>query len=459
MRPRAPFVSAGLIALAACATSPDGPTTSGSAAGAAGYTLQVDGESMLLGQAGSSSMSLAEFAARVRQSTTAGRDDETRHLVRTYPDLAEQAILSGQVEQPAQQVVAAWMDGFANPAPGGWSLLVADMAENPRRYAAWQQQRATSWELLHRGAFAEVADRTIATPSAGPTPWPAVDAASLQATAMLVAGRPTQAAPLFEQVGRVAADWDRRRAIRANLYAALCYQLAGIPAGAAKARARATDTAALAAIQDPILLRLLLETHEAAGASATRFSRRATRARLARVEMQRGAPHAALLAWRAAETEPGAEPDLNHLRLGQAEALIGLGQDQPAIAMLAGLARTDVRGEALVMLGLVQLRLGRPDTALAVLREAVEHATASAQPEVYADAGLALLSSGNQRVGLSLLHQARDAFQARGDTHSLVQLLQNELRYAEAKGDALLAGQVRKRLLAVNLPSSSPDSL
>lgn len=453
MRSSTLLILAALIALGSCATSPIGSDrdSRGSAVEPSEYSLRVDGESIILGDVAQPPMSLPVFVSRVQRSEDSARDHDTGEFIRTYPDMAEQAVLSPEVDPEAQQVIAAWMDSFASPAPGGWSSLVADREKNPQRYAAWKEQRTASWASMRRGEFVDVIGRETAAPSEAPVPWSAIDAASLQATAMLAAGRPADAAPLFEQTAQLASAWDGRVAVRANLYAALAYQAAGRRGRASDARSRATAGTTLSAIRNPAVLRLLLETHESSRTSVDGYSPRATLARLGRIEMERGAPQAALLAWRAAEAKPGATPGLHHLRLGQAEALIGLGQDQPAIAVLVGLARTEVRSEALVMMGLVQLRRSQHDMALAMLREAVDNSSAKTHPDVYADAGLALLSMGSQDVGLSLLHQARDVYQERRDMHSLRKLLQNELRYARATGKGGLAREARKRLLRVEL--------
>jgi len=451
MKTLLPFIIVLTAALAGCATSPTGSRdeTRAVAADDAGRVLRIEGESVLLGEA-AAPMSPAVFVSRIRQLTSSGRDEDAGQLVRMYPDLAEQAIFSSRGDTPALKTIAAWMDGFASPDRGGWSSLVADRADNPRRYSAWDTQRASAWTALRRGAFAQVADLKLTPPTDGPTPWLEVDATLLRATATLVAGRPGDAAKLFAHAADFAAGWDARVAARAHLLASLSHQLGGNTSAAAQSHAAATRIVSIASIHDPMTLRLLLKTHGSDGNSTDAPSRREIRARLGRVELQRGSPQAALLAWRAAEDEPGNEPTLNRLRIGQAESLMALGQDEPAIAMLIGLARTEVRAEALVMLGLVQLRRGQVDLALAVLREAVDATNAQSHPNVYADAGLALLSTGSRKTGLSLLHEARDVYQARGDTNALRQLLTNELQYARAVDDSDLANQARQMLLEVN---------
>ena len=415
-----------------------------------GQVLRVDGEAIVLGQA-TASLSLRTFVSRVEARARSGYGEMAGELVRAYPDLAEQALFSSEVAPEAQVTIALWLDDAALPAQGGWSLMVSDRASNPGRYAAWEAQRKAAWSAFRRGGFTEVAEMDFALPEGGATPWPNADALCLRAAAMLVAGRPADAAGLFARAAQVAEGWDSRFATRSRLFEALGYRLAQADSSVALAREAAVGGTSLDEVDDPMVLRLLLETQAEGAAAMTGFSSREVRARLGRVEMQRGAPQVALLAWRMAETEPGSRPSRDRLRLGQAEALVALGQEQPSIAMLAGLAGGRLRSEALAMLGLVQLRRGQGDLALAVLREAVETASPQEHPGVYADAGLALLSTGEPEQGLSLLHLARDEFTARGDVVALRRLLMNELRYAEAMQDSSLSSDVRKRLMSVRL--------
>ncbi|MEL6715671.1 MAG: hypothetical protein AAFP86_17955, partial [Planctomycetota bacterium] len=340
-----------------------------------------------------------------------------------------------------------YMDGDAAPAQGGWALLVSDRVQNADRYDAWSEQRASAWNALRSGAFGKVADTEFVLPVGGPAPWPEAEALSLRATAMLADGRPAEAAVRFERAAELVDEWDARFAARARLYAALGLDLSGDPQEAQRARATTLASLRLAEIQDPLVLRLLLEADASTGWYPGSSSRREVRARLGRLELERGAAQAAVLAWRAAESESGARPTRQRLRLNQAEALVSLGQDQAAIAMLAGLAATELRPEALAMLGLIQLRRGQIELALTVFREAVANTTPAAHPGVFADAGLALLSAMNPDAGLPLLHQARDVYAARGEGQALRQLLRNELRYATAAGDSELAADVRQRQL------------
>lgn len=442
-----PAIVALSVAIGGCATRPADQQIATRTTDAASPVLRIDGESVVLGDATGTPMPLQVYVAHIQQQLVAGHDEDVGELVRNYPDLAEQAVLSSDFHLPTQRVIAAWLDVLASPAQGGWSSFVADRIDHPQRYVAWQRDRADTWFALRKGAFTDVADQAVDLPVDAPTPWPALDAALLRATATLAAGRPADAAALFEQTAQHAAAWDARVATRANLFASLGYQLAGNVDAASRARDAALRVVSLPDIREPMILRLLLETHPAGGASNDAPPRRGIHARLARVELERGSPQTALLAWRAAEADPGTEPTRDRLRLGQAESLIALGQSEPAIAMLIGLAGTDVRPEALVMLGLVHMRRGQVEVGLAMLNEAVAGTSAESHPHIYADSGFALLSTGKSTAGQALVREARAVYQARHDKQALRRLLSNELRYAQAVGDPGLTQQARRALL------------
>ena len=170
-------ILAPLVALAGCASGPDAtpaePVAENSVG--SGRVLRVDGEAIVLGAAASTPMPLRAYVAQIEQAVAEGRDDDVAQLVRTFPDLAERAILSGGTAPRTQQTVAAWLDGAAAPARGGWALFVSDRAENPGRYEAWAKRRAEAWSALRRGAFDEVAGARSEPVAEASTPWPAAD--------------------------------------------------------------------------------------------------------------------------------------------------------------------------------------------------------------------------------------------------------------------------------------------
>ncbi|MEN1728797.1 MAG: hypothetical protein AAGJ52_10210 [Pseudomonadota bacterium] len=447
MKPIAALAAAFALTLMGCAAQPRLDRDSGAdeGSGGSGVVLRIDGESLVLGNATGSPLTPPLFVAQVQQQLLAGRNDRVENLVRTYPSSAQQAVLSPNQPVQIQQVVAVWLDWISRPAAGGWVELVADRLASPQRYQDWQTDRAAVLLELQRGEFSAVADRAITPMTEAPSPWANLELTRLRATAALAAGRPEAAAPLFARASEQAAMWNREEAAQFGLFATLAYQQAGDLDAARLARERAIEAVDLAQINNPMTLRLMLETAPDGAADAL-LGRRAIRARLGRLELNRNMPQAALLAWRAAESELGQAPSLERLRLSQAEALIALGQSDPAVALLIGLSDSDLRPEALVMLGLVQMSKGQVDVGLAAMNEAVAATDADHHPSIYADSGLALLSVGEQAEGLARISAALTSYQDRNEIPEMRSLLDNQLRYAQAIGDTGLIQRTRQAL-------------
>ncbi|MEM1210688.1 MAG: hypothetical protein AAGI68_00165 [Planctomycetota bacterium] len=415
--------------------------------------LRVEGTSVILGEATVQPLSAQALLDRVGILLSSTAHYAANDLLSRYPDLAREALLdSALARHAAAPAVAAWLDQRAAPARGGWALLIADRSQNPARYAGYDQQRRALWAGFRKGDFAAASGGGLRALGDGPTPWPEIDAAVLRGTALLASGKPDEAAPRFEEAAAGAAGWDPVFADRQWLFAALAYRMAGQPVEAQRIEQWVSSLAPsrLAQVHDPMILRLALKTAVKSPApfSPEAASARVIHARLGELELKRGSPQAALLNYRAAESQPGASPRTAELRLKQAEALITLRQEQPALVMLAGLAKGEARPEALVMLGLIHLRRNEIETGLAMLQEAVRLTTAESHPQIYADAGLSLLSAGQREPGMRLLHRSRGVYQQRGDFSAVRQSLINELRYAQATGDTDLARQVRGQLTA-----------
>ncbi|MEM6552373.1 MAG: hypothetical protein AAF750_09645 [Planctomycetota bacterium] len=457
IRPAASFALIPVIMLAVgCAYQPAQSTQQASRAQAtpAERVLRVEGNSIILGQAAAQPLSAASLIDRVGALLSAGDYAAAHDLLTRFPNLAREALLdSDLVRHRSALALAVWLDQQAAPARGGWGRLVDDRGQHPERYTRYDRQRRSVWAAFRKGEFASTTRIDLQAPKDSPTPWPAIDAAVLRATALLAGGKPGDAAPLFEDAAERASAWDPDFADRQWLFAALSHRMAGRPIQAQQIEQRVTslDPARLAQVQDPMILRLALKTagKNAAMTRAGGFSERAVYARLGQVELQRGAPQAALLSFRTAESQPGLSPRTPQLRLKQAEALLALRQEQPAIVMLAGLANGETRPEALAMLGRVHLQRNQIETGMAMLREAVRLTTAESHPQIHANAGLTLLSAGQREPGMRLLHDSRTAYQRRGDHSAVRQSLVNELRYAEAAGDAELVQSVRGQLTAL----------
>ncbi|MEM9347608.1 MAG: hypothetical protein AAGB26_13420 [Planctomycetota bacterium] len=334
-------------------------------------------------------------------------------------------------------------------------MLVDDRSQNPSRYTEYDQQRRSLWIAFRKGDFQT--STTVETHSAagGPTPWPTIDAAVLKATALLASGKPDRAAVEFEAAAKHAMDWDQAVSERYFLFSALSHRMAGqtTQAEQIELQVESLSPSRLLRINDPMVLRLALKTvgKHPRSSRQNSASPRMIHARLGEVELQRGSEQAALLSFRAAESVLGDRPRTAQLRLSQAEALIALDQEQPAVVMLTGLAKGEARPEALVMLGLIHLKRGDVESAMAMLHEAVRLTSANTHPQIHSDAGLALLSVGQRDQGLQLLRSARQSFKERGEDRAVRQSLVNELRFAESEGDSNLAQKVRGELSASRL--------
>ncbi|MEM9108745.1 MAG: hypothetical protein AAGC72_01850 [Planctomycetota bacterium] len=413
--------------------------------------LRVEGSSVILGQAASRPLAASTLIETVYANLQVRDHDAVYDLLMRYPDIAREALLDSDLARhPAAPSLAAWLDHHAAPARGGWSALVDDRKQNPERYVQYDQQRRSLWSAFRKGNFETKADLSASKLIDRPTPWPSIDATVLKATALLASGKPSDAAPLFESAAAQANDWDLDFADRQRLFAALSYRMAGRVRQAEEMEEQVKSLAPsrLADVKDPMILRLALKTmakgpvHSEVEVASSRM----ILAQLGEIELQRNSPQAALLSFRAAESKLGMRPRTEQLRLRQAEALIALDQEQPAVVMLTGLAKGEARPEALALLGLIHLRRNEIESGMAMLQESVRLTTAATHPQIHADAGLALLSIGQGQEGLSLLRSARLSFRERGDLRAVRQSLQNELRYAESEGDSNLAQQVRNQL-------------
>lgn len=423
--------------------------------------LRIEGNSVILGQATARPISTNALLDRFNALMSTGEHAAADDLLARFPDVARQALFdSALARHPSAPAVAAWLDSQASPARGGWAVLVEDRKRNPARYARYDQQRQAIWSAFRKGNFASIAKLDPPTPNIASateaSPWLGVDAAVLTATGSLASGNPEDAAPLFEHAAARAQDWDAAFADRLWLFAALSHRLSDQTSQAEQIEQQMSslNPSGLSNINDPMALRLALKTvgRNPALAPPDVASDRMIHARLGEIELQRGAPQAALLSFRAAEAKLGIAPSTDQLRLKQAEALIALKQEQPAIVTLTGLAKgKKTRPQALAMLGLIYLKRNEVETSMSMLRETIRLTTPQSHPDIHTDAGLALLSVGQREEGLRLLRTARQAYKQQGDYLAVHQSLNNELRYAESEGDTELAQQVRRELGASRL--------
>lgn len=141
----------------------------------------------------------------------------------------------------------------------------------------------------------------------------------------------------------------------------------------------------------------------------------------------------------------------NECRLGQARALVALGQTASATTLLAGLLDqqyAETSKPAMALLGAIRFQQGDTRQALTLLRHAVEDEGPEdwsyfAQAE--ADLGLTYLVMGDNVHGLDWLHKGQKRFAAEGRHELLAWSLVNEGRYFQERGDLELSQKMLNR--------------
>ncbi len=414
--------------------------------------LKVDGESIVLGEAVGRTLTRDAFMSRLREFTAKGQWYDAMQWCATYRDLAEQTVTAaGNAPDPAVDLAAMYLDQSAKPGRGGWRALIEARRTDPGRFAQYDRQRKAAWTPARRGQFEALAN--LEPPSDMASPWLAVEALALRGKSALAMGQPQASGSVFRAAAAKADGWDEHVARRMRLFAALAAQLQNDTGTAMQLREQALQGVVIDQINHPTTLRLAIRTGSKMDPMTTAApgtpSMRSIRNRLGDILFDRGAPQAALLAWREAETDPGSKPSVNRLRLKQARALVALRQYGAATSMLIGVAQTDLRAEALATLGLVHMQRGQVRQGLTILREAATTTRATEYPQVHADAGLALLATGESDLGLQLLHGARQAFEQQQDWEGVRTTLQNELRHAMHSGDHERSQSLRLELAQV----------
>lgn len=174
--------------------------------------------------------------------------------------------------------------------------------------------------------------------------------------------------------------------------------------------------------------------------------------RIAAWRLERGEAPAALLAYAQAQDQSSSDAARGEARIGQAAALLVMGQEPPAMAILAATvqhAEPSVSLHALALLGAIALQQGQTADGLAKLQRAVNDGAANRWPgytRAQADLALALLSAGKESEGLQLLHEAQAAFERDGLLGDLCQCLANEAAWLDQSGKAAEAAAIRDRI-------------
>src|SRR5690606_6521655 len=104
----------------------------------------------------------------------------------------------------------------------------------------------------------------------------------------------------------------------------------------------------------------------------------------------------------------------------------------------------------LASMGVLELRFGNPEHAVAFLRRADAAAdTDHLRTDVRADLALALLSVGNADEGLPMLHDVQQRYREQARPFDLIQALENERRFHAAAGHDAEIRRVTATLLDI----------
>jgi len=468
-------------------TPKNGPASSGT-------KIKIGGDGFDLGDIEQSSITPQHFVGHVEEMLTAKRRPAAGRWIQRYPDVAL-AVLREMPEVEAATetlvVIAEAHDRQCSRCAtnAGWSSVVLDRASHPQRYVEYETKRGQFMDHLQNGRVEQALALQLPAATKGLGDVLAIDAWRLQGIGLLLAERPKEAADAFQQALQTAGN--ARPYETANLLLLLsdalrrggdvqgnqnCWQSAvQLACDLVRAPIPVTDAVfwERAAYVRPVhcpwpqpVLEGLAEANvrfgitpaprEAIMLTSTAASAQTEEApiwisighwRLAREESQ-----AALVALKRAEvttTDPFAAA---RLHLAEAKALVRLGQQPAATAMLIHAASSNdprMARPATALLGTIKLQEGSIQPGFNLLHRAVEEDPGFTWPEradAEADLGLAYLLMGDEEHGLQWLHVAQQEFEATAQQESLLQCLENELAWLEQGKKKELAAAVRKRL-------------
>jgi tetratricopeptide (TPR) repeat protein len=171
---------------------------------------------------------------------------------------------------------------------------------------------------------------------------------------------------------------------------------------------------------------------------------------IGKLRLERGESQAALVAYKRAESMTADAAFRGQLQLGQAQALLQLGQQPSAIAILAPLtkqANPALAASALALVGAARYHGGSPTQAVGFLRQALAMGGDwPGRAEAEADLALAHLSLGQEPEGLELLHRAQQTFESAGKFLALRQSLLNEREYCSRRQKHEEASRIDNKL-------------
>jgi hypothetical protein len=420
------------------------------------------------------------------------RGATARREVQWYPEVAWQ-LLRGPVpaaDATALQAVAVAHDAQCVRAgeAAGWQALLADRGQRPAAYQRYAQRRAEFLANVRLGIQGRALTNTLAPPESDQLPkLIGIDAGQLTGTALILDGRPGEAAAAFRRAIELAErEYPYYEAqLRLQYSEALRHADRIAEADAAWVDAVRVARAGLSA-QPPLLdpeywqrvayhrpvdrpwppelletlaglaARYGLASDDAlavadSGRSASSDERHLW-ACIGHWHLERGEPQAALVALKRAHAMTAGPHDRQRLEWAQAKALMALDQPAAATTLLVAICDSSdpqMRCAALATLGSLRLTTGSTKQGYQLLHRALEQAEAVDWPsraQAEADFGLAQLLLGNESAGLDWLHRAQARFDAAGAHEDLMQSLENELSYVEQAQKKHEAQALRQRI-------------
>ncbi len=487
-----------LLALGGCTMVPqgwlplDGEISDDKSAEASRLTgVGVESEGLVLGESEGSGLGPTQLLSSVADQLAKRRDASARREIHGYPDVAWQ-LLRGPVpatHATALRAIAAAHDAQCiDPSAATWQALLEDRQQRPVAYQYYAQRRAAFLETLRQG-FPDQALQTHPLPPAadGLPALISIDAWQLTGTALLLDGRPAEAAGALEQGIRIAANqypyyeahlrlqWSEalRGAGRIDQADAAWQDAVAVAQVGLRANPPLLDPNywQQAAYHRPVdqpwpesLVQTLAQRAARYGVMTdtgqTSLSSTSSQASVERHLwacmgqwwLERGEPQAALVAWRRAAGFTVDPMDQQRLELAQAKALLALEQPAAATTLLVAISdSTDrqIQADALATLGSLRLASGSTKQGYALLSRALTETDSVDWPgraRAEADFGLAHLLVGDQSTGIDWLHRAQARFEAAGAHDDLLQSLENELAYAEQRKLTSEAKSLRQRI-------------
>jgi len=462
--------------------------------GSQGTVVKIGGDGFNLGDIEQSSFAPQHFVDRVGEMLSAKRRPAAGRWIQRYPDVALSVLREMSGVRAATEVLVVIAEAHDRQcsrcgAEGGWSAVVLSRASHPQRFSDYETKRQQFMADVQNGRVEQALAQNLPAASQGLGDVLAIDAWRLQGIGLLLAERSKEAAETFQRTLQIAGNAHPYQAANVLLLLSDALRRSGDLEGNQNAWQSAVQLACdlahgpipvtdavfweRAAYMRPVnlpwpqpVLRGLADLNVRFGIAPTQrdqvlLTSTAPAAhneeapiwiaighwRLGREESQ-----AALVALKRAEVTTSDAYATSRLQLSQARALVRLGQQPAATAMLIHAASNNdprLARPATALLGTIKLQQGAIQPGFNLLRRAVEEDPGFYWPEradAEADLGLAYLLMGDEDAGLHWLHVAQQGFEAAAQQEALLQCLENELAWLEQAKKKELAAAVRKRL-------------